>query len=189
MWLFQIQRTNKQGVQVTGTWQYVTSECRAIEESGPTQLRRTLTWSDVLSAVRRVGVPAASVQAPGYTLVNLETTFYTEPATIERSLDIIGFAVDVRVEPTSYTWHWGDGTTTDTTKPGRPYPATDVTHTYDHATDQAQPLAVRVDVTYSARYRVDGGAWQTIPETLRIRGADTILPVKQAAAVLVTEAD
>jgi hypothetical protein len=89
-------------------------------------------------------------------LVNLETTFYAEPATVARSLDIIGYAVDV-------------------------------THTYVNATDESDPVAVRVDVTYTATYRVDGGPWMTIPESLTIRGTDTDLPVKEAAAVLVTE--
>jgi hypothetical protein len=146
-----------------------------------------LSWSDVLSAVRRVGVPAAAVQAPGYTLVNLETTFYTEPATIDRTLDIIGYRVDVQVEPSRFTWHWGDGSTSATDSPGRPYPATDVTHTYTSATNADDPARLRVDVTYTARYRVDGGPWLTIPETLTIPGAERRLPVKQAAAMLVGE--
>jgi hypothetical protein len=185
MWLYALQVTDASGRAVQETWQYVRSECRALEEAGPVRQRRTLTWADVLSAVRRVGVPPASVEAPGYTLVNLDTTFYTEPATIDRSLDIIGFAVDVHIEPTSYVWYWGDGATTKTNQPGRPYPATDVTHLYHHATEKGASLAVRVDVTYAASYRVDGGTWQTIPETLTIRGIDTALPVKQAAALLV----
>jgi hypothetical protein len=130
-------------------------------------------------------VPPASVEAPGYTLVNLDTTFYTQPISIDRSLDIIGFAVDVQIVPSSYVWHWGDGSTTETSGPGRPYPATDVTHVYAHATEKGDAIAVRVDVTYSASYRVDGGTWQTIPETLTIRGTDTTLPIKQAAALLV----
>jgi hypothetical protein len=185
MWLFALQSTSTSGHAVDSNWHWMSSECRALEEAGPVRQRRTLTWADVLSAVRRVGVPPASVEAPGYTLVNLDTTFYTHPVTIDRALDIIGFAVDVHLEPQAYAWHWGDGTTSRTDRPGRPYPATDVTHTYQHATDQGQALAVRVDVTYTASYRVDNGPWQTIPDTLTITGTETTLPVKQAAALLV----
>jgi hypothetical protein len=181
------QLTTSTGDRTSLGWTAIQTECRSPSEAGPVRQRRALTWSDVLSAVRQVGVPAASVEAPGYTLVNLDTTFYTEPPVIERRLSIIGYRVDVRIEPTSYTWHWGDGTTTTTSQPGRPYPATDVTHTYVRATEAVSPLALRVYVTYSADYRVDGGPWLTVPESLTIRGSDTLLPVKQAAAVLVGE--
>ncbi len=43
-----------------------------------------------------------------------------------------------------------------------------------------------VDVSYSARYRVDGGAWRDISDTLTIPGSTRDLPIKQAAAVLVS---
>ncbi len=39
----------------------------------------------------------------------------------------------------------------------------DVTHRYREPADDVRP---RVDVTYRVRYRVDGGAWQTIGQTL-----------------------
>ncbi|MGA9344403.1 MAG: hypothetical protein WBV37_04800, partial [Nocardioidaceae bacterium] len=64
-----------------------------------------------------------------------------------------------------------------------PYPSTDVTHTYEHATHG--PILLRVDTTYTAKYRIDGGGWQQIPSRLTIAGPTTRLPVKQAAAVLV----
>jgi hypothetical protein len=148
-------------------------------------MRRALTWQDVESAIRRVGIPAGTVEAPGYTLVNLRTTFYTEPHSIARTLDIIGYTVDVEVEPTSFTWHWGDGTTTSTERPGHAYPSTDLTHIYTHHTEPGDPLALSVDVGYTARYRVDGGAWSQIPDTITISGPTTPLPIKQASAVLV----
>jgi hypothetical protein len=139
----------------------------------------------VESAIRRVGVPAGTVEAPAYTLVNLETTFYTEPQTVARTLSIIGYTVDVEVQPTTFTWNWGDGTTTTTDTPGRPYPAEDVTHTYARHTEPGRALGLSVDVGYTARYRVDGGAWSQIPDTITIAGPTTALPIKQASAVLV----
>ena len=48
----------------------------------------------------------------------------TRPQTVDTSLQIIGYAVDVRIHPISYTWHWGDGSTLTTTTPGRPPTAT-----------------------------------------------------------------
>ena len=181
--LFARELTDATEVTASGGWEYQGSECRDPAEVGP--VRRQLTWTDVLSAVRRVGVPPGEVTAPAYTLVNLDTTFFTEPQSIERSLTLIGYDVDVHIEPASYHWVWGDGSTDTTETPGQPYPATDVTHTYTRATRESGPLALRVDVTYAARYRVDGGEWTPIPEPITITGPTTALAIKQASAVLV----
>ncbi len=172
------------GPPAQATWRYVRSECRGRDALGP--VRRQLTWSDVLAAIRRVGIPPGEVHAPRYTLVNLNTTFYTDPMPVDRTLQIIGYMVDVSIEPVSYTWHWGDGSTQTTHEPGRPYPAKNVTHTYSHATDPGTSLALSVDVTYDARYRVDNGGWLDVPDSITITGSATTLPVKQASAVLVT---
>ncbi len=60
-------------------------------------------------------------------------------------------------------------------------------HTYTRSTDDGAGVSLRVDVTYTARYRVDGGGWQTIPDVLTIPGTPRALPVKQATAVLVSD--
>jgi hypothetical protein len=57
----------------------------------------------------------------------------------------------------------------------------DVTHQYLSPADDVQ---ARVDVTYQVRYRVDGGPWQTIGETLVATGPAAVLDVKDAAPVL-----
>jgi hypothetical protein len=56
-----------------------------------------------------------------------------------------------------------------------------VTHAYTDAdvTEQA-----RVDVTYTVRFRVDGGAWQSLEETVTAEGPATAVAVKEAVPVL-----
>ncbi len=130
-------------------------------------------------------MPPAEVEGPDYTLVNLKTTFYTSAGAFDRSFVLLGFHVDVHITPVSYIWHWGDGSTTTTHEPGRPYPATDVTHTYQHATDAGVSLPLRVDVAYRANFRIDGGDWSSVNDQLVIAGSTRELPVKQASAVLV----
>ncbi len=167
------------------SWRYMRSECRSPKHIGTGEPRRTLGWGDIRDAIRRIGVPAAEVEGPAYTLVNLRTTFYTHVEAFDRSFVLLGFHVDVHITPTSYIWHWGDGATTTTHTPGRPYPATDVTHTYRHATDLGATLPLRVDVAYHAQFRVDGGDWTIVNDQLVIAGTTRQLPVKQASAVLV----
>ncbi len=134
-------------------------------------------------------MPPASVEGPDYTLVNLRTTFYTKVAAFDRSFVLLGFHVDVHITPASYIWTWGDGSTTTSHGPGRPYPARDVTHTYLHATDPGVTLPLRVDVAYRAEFRIDGGDWNSVTDQLVIAGTTRQLPVKQASAVLVPSGD
>ncbi|MCU1676237.1 MAG: hypothetical protein JWM93_995, partial [Frankiales bacterium] len=115
------------------------------------------------------------------TLVNVDTNMYAEPRPFERSVTLLGFDVDIVAEPVAYAWFPGDGSSRTTDRPGRPYPAMDVTHRY---TAPAHDVRVRVDVTYRVRFRVDGGAWRTIEQTLVATGPAAVLDVKDAAPVL-----
>ena len=49
-------------------------------------------------------------------------------------------------------------------------------------TPHGRPMSLSVDVGYTARYRVDGGAWIDVPETITVPGPSTRLPVRQASA-------
>ena len=113
--------------------------------------------------------------------MNFETIFYAEPETFARTLTLLGQRVEVEATPTTYTWHHGDGTSTQTSTPGARYPAKEVVHEY---TDAQVTVSPSVDVTYSARFRVNGGAWQEIPETVTISGPQGSLRIAEATAVL-----
>ncbi len=142
-----------------------------------------LTEGDVLRAVREIGLPSLRVRIqPGEeTLVNIPTIFYTRPQPFERSITLLGFDIDLSASPVRYTWVHDDGTAATTSRPGKPYPAMDVTHRYRRPAEDVRP---RVDVTYRVRYRVDGGAWQTIGQTLQASGPAAELDVREAAPVL-----
>ena len=157
--------------------------CRTDEPPEPDEDEPELTPGDVLRAVQEIGLPSLQVKIqPGdATLVNVDTIFYADPQPFERSVELLDFDVDVVAEPVRYDWVHGDGSARSTDKPGRPYPAMDVTHRYEAAADDVQ---ARVDVTYQVRYRVDGGPWQTIPQTLVAAGPAAVLDVKDAAPVL-----
>ncbi len=138
----------------------------------------------MLNEVRRLGLPrlTVKVQPAGETLVNLDTIFYAKPPQWSRTVQLLGYTVDVQASPASYSWSFGDGASTTTSGPGAPYPATDIVHAYDDAGVQVRPA---VGVDYQVRYRVDGGAWQTIEETVPAAGYPIDLVVREATPVLV----
>ncbi len=137
----------------------------------------------VLTALQRIGLPALRVrtQPEDKTLVNFATNFYARPRTFTRAVTLLGRRVQIRATPGSYTWHYGDGSSSSSHEPGAPYPALDITHDY---TDAHVTVRTSVDVTYTARFRVGGGAWQTIPGSVTITGPASPLRVSEATAVL-----
>ena len=138
----------------------------------------------MLSALRRVGLPALATQTQpaDKTLVNFDTIFFTEPRDVSLTLTILGQAVDVVATPVSYRWHFGDGASQEGSDPGAEYPDLRITHVYAKAGVTVSPS---VDVTYQGRYRVDGGDWVQIPDTLTVAGTPVDLEVLSATPHLV----
>lgn len=79
------------------------------------------------------------------------------------------FTVDVRVWASKYEWNFGDGASMVAQSLGRPYPAeSDIKHTYELSSLRFPGgFPVRLTVEYSAEYRVNGGAPQTLPALRR----------------------
>jgi hypothetical protein len=142
-----------------------------------------ITPALVLNEIRRIGLPTlqARTQPEDKTLVNFDTIFYTRTQPFTASVTLLGQAVDITAEPTSFTWHHGDGTTATTRTPGAPYPSREITHRYTDADTTVRP---RLDVTYSARFRVNDGTWQDIDQTVTITGPESTLRVSEATPVL-----
>ena len=150
--------------------------------AGPAALP-PVTTTTVLTALRRLGLPALRVrtQPEDKTLINFDTIFYAEPRPVARTVTLLGRRVRIVATPAHYTWHHGDGTIGRTTRPGAPYPAKDIVHRY---TDAHTTVTTSVDVTYTARFRVGAGGWQTIPGAVTIAGPGTPLRISEASAVL-----
>jgi hypothetical protein len=142
-----------------------------------------VTSGVVLTALRRIGLPAlrARTQPEDKTLVNFATIFYTNPQAFTRTVTLLGQPVQIHATPETFLWHFGDGSTSSTSTPGAPYPAKDVTHSY---LDAHVTVQTSVDVTYSARFKVGVGSWQTIPGAVTIAGPTAPLRISEATAVL-----
>jgi hypothetical protein len=160
-------------------WQACLTQSQANEIGG-------LTPGFVERAFRRLSWPASElvVQPPnGTTLVNFDTNFYTtndHPTT--QTVTLLGQQVTIEATPTEYTWHFGAGEPGLTTgDAGKPYPELQVTHRYTALGD----VAPSVDTTYAGRFRVNGGEWQTIAETLTVPGQPVSLRIVSATPHLV----
>jgi hypothetical protein len=144
---------------------------------------------DLLTVVtqqfKQLSWPASelTIQPPkGRTLVNLDTIFFTtnaEPTVVP--VRLLGQSVEIEATPTSYTWHFGDGESLTTDTPGHAYPEQEVTHTYL----ETATVAPSVDTTYTGRYRVGNGGWQTIDATVTVAGAPQQLTIVEAKPKLV----
>lgn len=168
--------------QSNGEWTALGSQCfggETPEEYVPPEV----TPGDVLSALERTGLPYLTVQTQpaGETLVNFDTIFYVDPQQVTVDLTILGQAVDVVATPAGYTWSFGDGSGLSTRSPGAPYPSKEITHRYADAHVTVEPS---VSVSYTARFRVGGGAWQDIDGTVSSDGPGTPLLVSEATPLL-----
>lgn len=135
----------------------------------------------------QVPVPDMTISAnPDLGLVALPSWFWIDGydgAPITASSSLGGVTVDVEITPQQYNWHFGDGGTLETTSPGQPYPAeSDVQYTYEQSSLGAGAFTVTVEITFSARYRVNGGAWESLAAITRSFADD--YPVQQLQAVL-----
>ncbi|WP_160009379.1 PKD domain-containing protein [Nocardioides sp. AX2bis] len=143
-----------------------------------------MTSGLVAEALRRVPLPAAviEVQPPnGRTLVNFDTNFFTAAGDLDRTITLLGQQVDLQISAASYTWVFGDGQSLQTTSPGAAYPQLDVTHRYLGAGE----VEVRVDVTYTAQFSVEGGPFAPVPGSVTVAGGPEPLQVVEARPTLV----
>lgn len=137
----------------------------------------------VRRAVRTIGVPAltAKTQPATQALINIPTILYTNASAFTRDVTLLGQTTRIEATPIAYIWHHGDGTKQTTRTPGRAHPHRDVTHTYKQPKNQAK---VRVDTVYRIRYRIAGGTWATLGNTLTITGPETELTIVEARPYL-----
>ncbi|MCR1784138.1 PKD domain-containing protein [Nocardioides carbamazepini] len=144
-----------------------------------------ITAADVQRAFAELKLPAGTltIQPPdGLTLVNFKTNFYTTSTTpISTSLTLLGQQVTLEATPASFAWNFGDGKSTSTTEPGAPYPDLTITHSYLRKGDYLPSLST----TYTGRYRIATGPWQTIPGTVTIDGPGQPLQAVEAQPKLV----
>jgi hypothetical protein len=136
--------------------------------------------------------PVISTEPKGnVTLVGLDTFYKVnwsaqgfQPNEVEviDPATMLGFQVEIRPRLDHFTYVFGDGQDFGpTTNEGGVYPSGGITHQYAKAGD----YPARVDTTFGAEFRINGGAWAPIPDTVTVPGPATTVTVKTAKAELV----
>ena len=134
----------------------------AVEAAGAAGVPVVVTSSDV-SKVMANG-SGITRQPPGAkALVSKIVIVYTSGDSQTMETQVGGTPVTIVATPASYTWDWGDGTTTTTKDPGAAYPNHTVFHKYSHT---AQGVVISLTTTWSATYSIGGGPAQPISGTL-----------------------
>nr|WP_283774670.1 PKD domain-containing protein [Brachybacterium equifaecis] len=123
----------------------------------------TVTQSDFASLPVQP-LPAHAGPPDGWLPVNMDLVLYAETAEQTLPTTLLGIPVEVRAIPSQYTWDLGDGTTITTDRPGRPFPALDVTHTYRYE----GWYDITLTTTFRGQFSVNGGPWQDIDGTIDI---------------------
>jgi len=122
------------------------------------------------------------------TLVGLDTYYKVnwttqgfQPGEIE-PFTLLATPVEVRITLDHFTYFFGDGQDFGpTSNEGGVYPSGGITHQYPKAGD----YPARVDTTFGGEFRINGGPWAPIPDTVTVPGPATNVTAKTARAELV----
>jgi hypothetical protein len=122
--------------------------------------------------------------APACAVLNVPNTFYLDPPPTDPiTTDLLGTPITVYPVATSYTFDYGDGTTTTTTDPGAPYPVGRNTHTY---TSEARYEAT-VTVTWGGDWEAPGVPRGPIPGTAQTTSDASVVYAHAYQIVLVED--
>ena len=140
-----------------------------------------------LEDFQRLPLPAGAPNIEpdnGYTLINVPTNVYAEAQPVVLDTTLLGFDVQVRATPASYSWDFGDGTTLGPTEdPGAPYPALSTTHTYA----AGGAYAITLTTSYTGEYSVEGGPWLPVPGQAQVSSAPVAVEALSGGNQLVAD--
>jgi hypothetical protein len=174
--------------QTDGSWRLVGVNCHAVS------VQPQVTVAMVEEEFRkRVPSPAIGVAPQGDTLVNIETVLWVNTAADQAlaTVTLVGHRVDLHIRLAEVDWTFGDGTRDFTTSPERPYstahPCTtpDCAHYWGHTYTSIGAMQITATVYWTGTYRVDAGAWQTIPTRVAGPASTATITVHEARGVLV----
>ncbi len=172
----------------TGAWEFIATTCFGDQVPGSSPV---VTMPMIINAFRNTpwAQPVISTEPHGNTtLAGLDTYYQVswssngyQPGEVD-PVTLLGYQVEIRPRLDHFTYHFGDGQEFGPTDDGGgPYPHGAITHQYAHAGSYPS----RVDTTFGAEFRINGGPWAAIPDTVTVPGPSTTVTVRTAEARLV----
>jgi hypothetical protein len=151
-------------------------------DRGPSleELVRTAADRAIALAVK----PQLKVAPDGVGLTGLPSYFWlaVPPRPISATASAGGITVIAEAFPAQFLWTFGDGDDLVTTTSGRPW-TRDLPGNIDHTYETRGRFELSVEVVYRARWRIDGGPWQSLG--FFSTSDSRTYPVRQVVAVLV----
>lgn len=186
IWQREITYTREPPSEQATPWEQLPgSYCLGPDDPGVPDYGRAI--SIVQSGFRNLPLPKADVQvAPTPTsLVQVPTAFYAggQQSFSQTVTPIRGVTITVTAKPTSWTWRWGDGTSSTVSTPGRPRDPL-VSHVYTQARDHSADVVV----SWSGSFTIAGSTEVfDIPTPARVTSAPITVQVRQARTELVED--
>ncbi|HWH27146.1 MAG TPA: hypothetical protein VNT53_10940 [Pseudolysinimonas sp.] len=146
-----------------------------------------ITLADIASFIPQT--PAQAMEPGGWTVVGLDTNFYSTIRAHNIDGTLLGQPATVRFTPVAFRWDYGDGSTATRTTSGskwaaagiREFDPTPTSHVYERTGD----YTIRLIVSYSAAYRIGASGFVPIAGTLPVPANDLQVRVGTAKTVLV----
>jgi hypothetical protein len=110
------------------------------------------------------GSPQIRVEPGGWSIPRVPTNVFAAVGETREMGELLGYPIEILFQPVRYEWTYGDGARATLYEPGsswgaRQFSATPTSHVY--ARPGNYPLTLRVG--FSASYRFDDGAFESIP--------------------------
>ncbi|QPZ37797.1 PKD domain-containing protein [Paramicrobacterium chengjingii] len=111
-----------------------------------------------------------TMEPDGWMIVGLPANFYADADVNTDSGELFDFPITVRFTPTSYSWSWGDGSSSTTDSGGsswkdlgvKEFTATATSHTFT----EKGTYTVSLTVNYSVEIKTSGTGWLPVQGTL-----------------------
>jgi hypothetical protein len=146
-----------------------------------------ITISDIASF--RPAVGGNHMEPNGWTVVGLYTNFYSDATSHVVDGTLLGAPASVRFTPTTWTWDFGDGTSSSYRTPGASWAALGIGEFEQTATSHVYATAttatIRLTIDYSAEYRLGAGEWTPIAGSLPVQAPPMTVVAGGAKTVLV----
>ena len=147
----------------------------------------SVTLSDLVNFRPAAGTD--QMEPNGWTVVGLETNFYSQARVQVQSGLLLGRPATVRFTPVRYRWDYGDGQVATRATPGATWEALGVDEFEPTATSHVYRVAgnyrIGLTVYFAAEYRFDSNLWVPIAGTVPVQANELLAVTGTAKTVLV----